>query len=236
MTYIRSKMINGHGPYYYEVESVREGDKVHQKYVKYLGTTGPTGSEPAKDLGTTEKEPVKDLGTTKTKDQILEEWNINSAEYRKGELMDKEGEEWVTKPRIYLHITGTSDNKDLGTTELATIKKELEAANPGYSVKVSKSRYYEQDIETEGSPIDKMTKKVLGTTNSGAARAHGEFEKVKKSTATRGIGALSDELLQGEEYTLRRKQTEGRATSKDVEQLNAIRSEMMFKRKIKPWA
>jgi len=37
MTYIRSKMINGFGPYYYEVRSVREGKKVRQEYVRYIG-------------------------------------------------------------------------------------------------------------------------------------------------------------------------------------------------------
>ena len=42
MTYIRSKMINGCGPYYYEVRSVRDGDTVQQKYVRYIGKNRPT--------------------------------------------------------------------------------------------------------------------------------------------------------------------------------------------------
>lgn len=37
MTYIRSKMINGCGPYYYEVRSVRHGKTVKQEFVRYLG-------------------------------------------------------------------------------------------------------------------------------------------------------------------------------------------------------
>lgn len=37
MTYVRSKMINGCGPYYYEVRSVREGKTVRQVFVKYIG-------------------------------------------------------------------------------------------------------------------------------------------------------------------------------------------------------
>jgi len=37
MTYIRSKMINGCGPYYYEVRSQREGKTVRQIFVRYVG-------------------------------------------------------------------------------------------------------------------------------------------------------------------------------------------------------
>ena len=49
MNYVRSKMINGCGPYYYEVRSVREGKTVRQEYVRYIGTSpetsAPTPSE-----------------------------------------------------------------------------------------------------------------------------------------------------------------------------------------------
>jgi hypothetical protein len=44
MTYIRSKMINGYGPYFYEVRSVREGKKVRQEFVRYLGISSYTKS------------------------------------------------------------------------------------------------------------------------------------------------------------------------------------------------
>jgi hypothetical protein len=37
MTYIRSRLINGYGPYDYEVKSVRKGKKVEQVFVRYLG-------------------------------------------------------------------------------------------------------------------------------------------------------------------------------------------------------
>jgi len=39
MSYIRSKMIYGCGPYYYEVRSVREGKTVRQEHIRYIGTT-----------------------------------------------------------------------------------------------------------------------------------------------------------------------------------------------------
>jgi hypothetical protein len=39
MTYIRSRLINGYGPYDYEVKSVRKGKKVEQVFVQYLGRT-----------------------------------------------------------------------------------------------------------------------------------------------------------------------------------------------------
>jgi len=44
MSYVRSKMINGYGPYYYEVRSVREGDKVRQIHIRYLGRN-PGGNQ-----------------------------------------------------------------------------------------------------------------------------------------------------------------------------------------------
>jgi hypothetical protein len=43
MSYVRSKMINGCGPYYYEVRSVREGKTVRQEYIRYIGTSPDTG-------------------------------------------------------------------------------------------------------------------------------------------------------------------------------------------------
>jgi len=39
MSYVRSKMINGYGPYYYEVKSVREGSTVRQVHIRYIGTS-----------------------------------------------------------------------------------------------------------------------------------------------------------------------------------------------------
>ena len=39
MSYVRSKMINGCGPYYYEVKSVREGKTVRQVHIRYIGTS-----------------------------------------------------------------------------------------------------------------------------------------------------------------------------------------------------
>lgn len=39
MSFIRSKMINGCGPYYYEVRSVREGKTVRQEHIRYIGTS-----------------------------------------------------------------------------------------------------------------------------------------------------------------------------------------------------
>lgn len=43
MSYIRSKMINGCGPYYYRVESQRVGNRVRQVHIQYLGKTKPSG-------------------------------------------------------------------------------------------------------------------------------------------------------------------------------------------------
>lgn len=57
MTYVRSKNIKGH-TYYYEVRSVREGDKVRQEYVRYLGKTAPGANK--SELGTTRK--IEDYG------------------------------------------------------------------------------------------------------------------------------------------------------------------------------
>jgi hypothetical protein len=42
MSYYRSKMINGYGPYWYEVRSVRHGDTVEQVHIRYVGKNRPT--------------------------------------------------------------------------------------------------------------------------------------------------------------------------------------------------
>ena len=51
MTFIRKKIIKGQ-TYYYKVKSVREGDKVRQEVIEYLGKEIPMEE---KELGTTIK-------------------------------------------------------------------------------------------------------------------------------------------------------------------------------------
>jgi hypothetical protein len=48
MAYIRSKMINGCGPYYYRVKSVRQGKRVRQVFVAYIGKSPPQESAPGR--------------------------------------------------------------------------------------------------------------------------------------------------------------------------------------------
>jgi hypothetical protein len=57
MNYVRSKMINGCGPYYYEVRSVREGKAVRQEYIRYIGTRRPEHSQ--NDVVPKSEEPKK---------------------------------------------------------------------------------------------------------------------------------------------------------------------------------
>lgn len=46
MAYVRSKMINGHGPYYYLVKSVRQGKTVKQVHVRYIGKSPDVAPQP----------------------------------------------------------------------------------------------------------------------------------------------------------------------------------------------
>jgi hypothetical protein len=66
MSFIRKKTIKGND-YFYEVESIRDGDKVRQKVIKYLGTTKPT-IEPKTKIKEKPMEKKKELGTTKRKE------------------------------------------------------------------------------------------------------------------------------------------------------------------------
>jgi hypothetical protein len=54
MSYIRSKMVNGYGPYYEEVRGVREGKKVKQIFVRYIGTSPDAGSTRSPPKGPSE--------------------------------------------------------------------------------------------------------------------------------------------------------------------------------------
>lgn len=116
MSYVRSKMINGYGPYYYEVESVREGDKVEQRYIAYLGKNPGSKSQSHSDkLGTTEptREPLKEepkkeeekLKTDEPKPETKEEKDLGTT---KGEVKSgyhpeyenvhgKDDHDWVIK-------------------------------------------------------------------------------------------------------------------------------------------
>ena len=44
MSYIRAKIINGCGPYYYRVRSARQGKKVRQIFVAYIGKSPDQGT------------------------------------------------------------------------------------------------------------------------------------------------------------------------------------------------
>ena len=60
MSYVRTKTIKGHD-YLYEVESVRVGDRVVQKHLRYVGAVQPA----YRKLGTTTRVKLrKKLGTT----------------------------------------------------------------------------------------------------------------------------------------------------------------------------
>jgi hypothetical protein len=43
-------MINGCGPYYYEVKSVREGKTVRQVYIRYIGTSREGGTQSSSEI------------------------------------------------------------------------------------------------------------------------------------------------------------------------------------------
>jgi hypothetical protein len=59
MSYIRSKIINGCGPYYYEVKSVRHGKKVSQVYIRYVGKDYPGNPDQYPEENVVPKEEPK---------------------------------------------------------------------------------------------------------------------------------------------------------------------------------
>ncbi len=98
MSFIRTKNIAGN-EYFYLVENKREGDKVKQTVLKYLGTTKPEKKEieqilkeieNRQGLGTTKpkkkEEKTKELGTTIKKDEerpLSEFANINDISFER---------------------------------------------------------------------------------------------------------------------------------------------------------
>lgn len=90
MSYVRSKMINGYGPYYYEVESVRDGDKVEQRYIAYLGKNRP--SETPKSTNPSQPDnivPNKSEGPQKQESPYDRKIRENDQKY-----LDKESKEY----------------------------------------------------------------------------------------------------------------------------------------------
>lgn len=59
MAYVRAKVINGCGPYYYRVKSVRQGKKVRQIYLAYLGRSYIKDAPEGVPVTVLEPEPVK---------------------------------------------------------------------------------------------------------------------------------------------------------------------------------
>ncbi len=50
MSYVREKYIRGYGPYCYEVKSLRQGETVKQKHIRYLGKGARLGTTDPKKL------------------------------------------------------------------------------------------------------------------------------------------------------------------------------------------
>ena len=67
----------GERTYYYLVESIREGDKVRQKYLKYLGTDKPTA-------GKDEDREEQDMATST---QVIDFWSTLARMYKNLDLI-----------------------------------------------------------------------------------------------------------------------------------------------------
>lgn len=101
MSYIRSKMVYGCGPYYYEVKSVREGDAVHQIHIRYLGKT--SSARPRKARAPSSKNIAKCVIDTRALAQKLRDYDT-AAKQSLQELADKLKE--------LRHIEATTDNNE----------------------------------------------------------------------------------------------------------------------------
>lgn len=92
MSFVRSKEIKGH-TYYYLVESVREGKKVRQKHIRYLGKTASGANK-------------SELGTTHTLDEYRPKERARSRE--------KESRKWGSERKrrsaIVAEAVGCSPN------------------------------------------------------------------------------------------------------------------------------
>jgi len=103
-------MINGCGPYYYRVSSERDGEKVRQRYIAYIGKTRPTSeAHLKKNLGTTPnqlpdteapKSENMNCFTTKTTGMVYYDSIIQKPKYRskKGKqfkIVDLTPEEYI---------------------------------------------------------------------------------------------------------------------------------------------
>jgi hypothetical protein len=84
MNYVRSKMINGYGPYYYEVHGVRKGKKVEQQFVRYIGTSPDSKATRSSSEGPAENvvpnKPSERIGYSLTFDdgKLVEQTNLKT--------------------------------------------------------------------------------------------------------------------------------------------------------------
>ena len=93
MVYVRSKQVKGH-TYYYLVRSVREGDKVRQEMVQYLGSKKPTYWEVMKlkkdcDKKNTAKEKAKKEVSERMEKETQERIKKETQESMKKEAGEK---------------------------------------------------------------------------------------------------------------------------------------------------
>ena len=118
MSYIRSKMVYGCGPYYYEVKSVRESNAVHQIYVRYIGKT--PSARPRKARTPSSKNIAKCIIDTRALAQKLRDYDA-AAKQNLQELADK--------LNALRHIEATTDdNEELNRVqaEIPRVKKHAE--------------------------------------------------------------------------------------------------------------
>lgn len=67
MSYIRSKMVHGCGPYYYEVRSIRQGKTVRQECIRYIGKFPLRPQTSLKQLPLDRFAQVENIEAVKTK-------------------------------------------------------------------------------------------------------------------------------------------------------------------------
>lgn len=157
MGFIRAKEIPpGSGNWYdYEVENHREGDKVVQKHIRYIGRAGGSGgrlgttlSVPAKSVTVTpQTEPKPVLGTTREPQLGEYRYSVDGRTLRRGVVVN---ESWIGEGANAVKWDGGGVNSNMGMT-LEEAQTKLDAINSEYQ---NRQKQKDQQYQNQRSQIE----------------------------------------------------------------------------------
>lgn len=163
MSFVRSKMINGYGPYYYEVESKREGDTVRQHHIRYIGKSPGGVSESQASSVVPKEEPKKAYLEVEGSPERKEQKTWDRQRYNRAKMIAEatdstmfQGDGLAKQAWRMGRDPSTVDWDAIQGKDLSYEEKQRKLAGMGHETASKRSLLREDDYEAEAETWAEM--------------------------------------------------------------------------------